>query len=41
MRNAALLSLALPLLASARVHHSRVPEDPHAFPKFRVSYIGR
>ncbi|KAI0647168.1 glucosidase II beta subunit-like protein-domain-containing protein [Trametes meyenii] len=35
------LSLALLLCApaSARIHHSRVPEDPYAFPKYRVSFL--
>ncbi len=32
------LSLVLALVA-ARVHHSRVPEDPYAFPKYRVSFL--
>lgn len=31
------LSLAWPI--SARLHHSRVPEDPYAFPKYRVSFL--
>ena len=39
MRTAALLPLSLSLLVSARVHHSRVPEDPYAFPKYRVSFL--
>ncbi|CDO71240.1 hypothetical protein BN946_scf184863.g36 [Trametes cinnabarina] len=31
--------LSLVFLVSARVHHSRVPEDPYAFPKYRVSFL--
>ncbi|KAH9901051.1 glucosidase II beta subunit-like protein-domain-containing protein [Cubamyces lactineus] len=33
------LPLSLALLVSARIHHSRVPEDPYAFPKYRVSFL--
>ncbi|KAJ8457197.1 hypothetical protein ONZ51_g11673 [Trametes cubensis] len=40
MRSLALsLPLSLALLVSARLHHSRVPEDPYAFPKYRVSFL--
>ncbi|KAI0720971.1 glucosidase II beta subunit-like protein-domain-containing protein [Cerioporus squamosus] len=35
----ALLPLSLAVLVAARVHHSRVPEDPYAFPKYRVSFL--
>lgn len=38
-----MLALAIPLalaaLVAARLHHSRVPEDPYAFPKHRVSFL--
>lgn len=34
-----LLPLSLAALVSARIHHSRVPEDPYAFPKYRVSFL--
>ncbi|KAI0807458.1 hypothetical protein C8Q74DRAFT_63887 [Fomes fomentarius] len=38
-----MLALAVPLslvaLVAARLHHSRVPEDPYAFPKYRVSFL--
>ncbi|KAL1944553.1 hypothetical protein VTO73DRAFT_2983 [Trametes versicolor] len=38
--SAPLVPLALVLaLVAARVHHSRVPEDPYAFPKYRVSFL--
>ncbi|KAH9857001.1 glucosidase II beta subunit-like protein-domain-containing protein [Lenzites betulinus] len=30
---------ALALAVDARIHHSRVPEDPYAFPKYRVSFL--
>ncbi|KAI9065159.1 hypothetical protein FKP32DRAFT_1610865 [Trametes sanguinea] len=33
------LPLSLAFLVSARVHHSRVPEDPYAFPKYSVSFL--
>ncbi|OSC99033.1 hypothetical protein PYCCODRAFT_1453986 [Trametes coccinea BRFM310] len=33
------IPLSLALLVSARVHHSRVPEDPYAFPKYSVSFL--
>ncbi|KAI8998526.1 hypothetical protein BD414DRAFT_512144 [Trametes punicea] len=33
------LPLSLALLVSARIHHSRVPEDPYAFPKYSVSFL--
>ncbi|KAI0636850.1 glucosidase II beta subunit-like protein-domain-containing protein [Trametes polyzona] len=33
------LALALASLVDARIHHSRVPEDPYAFPKYRVSFL--
>ncbi|KAI0748246.1 glucosidase II beta subunit-like protein-domain-containing protein [Daedaleopsis nitida] len=39
MLSAALVPLSLVLLVSARLHHSRVPEDPFAFPKYRVSFL--
>ena len=39
MRSLALLPLSLAALVSARLHHSRVPEDPYAFPKYRVSFL--
>ncbi|TBU35853.1 glucosidase II beta subunit-like protein-domain-containing protein [Dichomitus squalens] len=39
MLHAALIPLSLCLLVSARLHHSRVPEDPFAFPKYRVSFL--
>ena len=35
----ALVHLSLAALAAARLHHSRVPEDPFAFPKYRVSFL--
>ncbi|KAI0831424.1 hypothetical protein BC628DRAFT_1407888 [Trametes gibbosa] len=35
----ALLLLALTPRLDARIHHSRVPEDPYAFPKYRVSFL--
>ena len=35
----AALPCSLLTLVSARVHHSRVPDDPHAFPKYRVTYL--
>ena len=34
-----LLPLSLCLLATARLHHSLVPEDPYAFPKYRVTFL--
>ena len=39
MLAASILLLSLSLLVSARLHHSRVPEDPFAFPKYRVSFL--
>ena len=39
MLSAALVPLSLALVLSARLHHSRVPEDPFAFPKYRVSFL--
>ena len=33
------LSLAVLPLVSARIHHSLVPEDPFAFPKYRVTFL--
>ena len=39
MRSLPLLPLSLAALVSARLHHSRVPEDPYAFPKYRVSFL--
>ncbi|EMD38417.1 hypothetical protein CERSUDRAFT_93950 [Gelatoporia subvermispora B] len=33
------LPLASTLLAAARLHHSLVPEDPYAFPKYRVTFL--
>lgn len=35
----AVLPLCLWTLVSARLHHSLVPEDPHAFPKYRVAFL--
>lgn len=35
----ALLPVPLWTLVTARLHHSLVPEDPHAFPKYRVSFL--
>ena len=34
-----LLPLALNSLVTARPHHSLVPEDPYAFPKYRVTFL--
>lgn len=34
-----LLPLSLCLLAAARLHHSLVPEDPYAFPKYKVTFL--
>lgn len=34
-----LLPLALCSLVTARLHHSLVPEDPYAFPKYRVTFL--
>ncbi|OCH95009.1 hypothetical protein OBBRIDRAFT_768589 [Obba rivulosa] len=34
-----LLSLSVALPAAARLHHSLVPEDPYAFPKYRVTFL--
>ncbi|KAI0375020.1 hypothetical protein BV20DRAFT_961268 [Pilatotrama ljubarskyi] len=34
-----LVPLSLVLLVAARLHHSRVPEDPYAFPKYRVTFL--
>ncbi|OBZ75536.1 Protein OS-9 [Grifola frondosa] len=34
-----LLPLSVCLLVSARLHHSLVPEDPYAFPKYRVTFL--
>ncbi|KAI1795756.1 glucosidase II beta subunit-like protein-domain-containing protein [Ganoderma leucocontextum] len=39
MRSPSLIPLSLCFLVSARIHHSRVPEDPFAFPKYRVSFL--
>ncbi|RDX56639.1 hypothetical protein OH76DRAFT_1414157 [Lentinus brumalis] len=39
MLTTSLLPLSLAALVAARVHHSRVPEDPYAFPKYRVSFL--
>lgn len=39
MLTASLIPLSLSFLVSARLHHSRVPEDPFAFPKYRVSFL--
>lgn len=33
------LPLSLAALVSARLHHSLVPEDPFAFPKYRVTFL--
>lgn len=34
-----LISLSICLLVTARLHHSLVPEDPYAFPKYRVTFL--
>ena len=34
-----LLPLSLHKLVTARLHHSLVPEDPYAFPKYRVTFL--
>jgi len=34
-----LVPLSICLIAAARLHHSLVPEDPYAFPKYRVTYL--
>ncbi|PCH38090.1 hypothetical protein WOLCODRAFT_161294 [Wolfiporia cocos MD-104 SS10] len=34
-----LTSFSLSCLVSARLHHSLVPEDPYAFPKYRVTFL--
>ncbi|KAI0362243.1 hypothetical protein OH77DRAFT_1416463 [Trametes cingulata] len=34
-----LVPLLLAVLVAARLHHSRVPEDPYAFPKYRVTFL--
>ncbi|KAI0780806.1 glucosidase II beta subunit-like protein-domain-containing protein [Trametes elegans] len=39
MLSLSLVPLSLALLVAARLHHSRVPEDPYAFPKYRVSFL--
>lgn len=33
------LPLSLCLLTAARLHHSLVPEDPYAFPKYKVLFL--
>ncbi|TCD61087.1 Protein OS-9 [Steccherinum ochraceum] len=35
----ALIPASLVALVTARLHHSRVPDDPYAFPKYRVSFL--
>ena len=39
MRSPVLVSLSLSLLVSASLHRSLLPEDPYAFPKYRVTYL--
>ncbi|KAH9951918.1 hypothetical protein B0H21DRAFT_714848 [Amylocystis lapponica] len=34
-----LVPLSICLLVSARLHHSLVPDDPYAFPKYRVTFL--
>ncbi|CAL1704373.1 unnamed protein product [Somion occarium] len=34
-----LLPISLTALVAARLHHSLVPEDPFAFPKYRVTFL--
>ena len=35
----ALIPTSLFALVSARLHHSLVPDDPYAFPKYRVTFL--
>ena len=37
--SAAVLPAALWTLVAARLHNSLVPEDPYAFPKYRVAFL--
>ncbi|KAI0724074.1 hypothetical protein C8Q72DRAFT_877828 [Fomitopsis betulina] len=39
MLSLALVPLSLSLLISASLHRSLLPEDPYAFPKYRVTYL--
>lgn len=39
MLSLALVPLSLSLLVSASLHRSLLPEDPYAFPKYRVTYL--
>jgi len=33
------ICLALSLQVTARLHHSLIPEDPYAFPKYHVAFL--
>lgn len=35
----ALIPASLLAVVSARLHHSLVPDDPYAFPKYRVTFL--
>jgi protein OS-9 len=34
-----IICLALSLRITARLHHSLIPEDPHAFPKYHIAFL--
>lgn len=39
LASAAVLPASLWVLVTARLHNSLVPEDPYAFPKYRVAFL--